>query len=211
MRLTKTKLAYLRTLELEDALAEIAKLREEYNAYNRDYRKRRGEEGRAKHAANMRAWRKKNPKASRSIARRWRENHPEAVREERRKYKETRKKKGRTPQELEAHKEHNRRWYSRSKAVKYVTEKPEEARRIIAQQLPGYLTADAKRDITNEAITAILSRNVLFEEIGSCAKPFVTAYNRMFDQFKNISIDAPIKGTEDLRLIDLVPADAFHF
>ena len=49
---------------------------------------------------------------------------------------------------------------------------------------------------------------------GSAVEAFKIArarYNRMFDYWKTTSIDAPIRGTDDLRLSDVISSDHPHF
>lgn len=100
----------------------------------------------------------------------------------------------------------SQRAYQRTKAVKMAREKTEELRAILKRQVPGYLDLQARNDIVNEALSAILNRQVFFDDIGTCVKPFVTAHNKMFDYWKTVSIDAPVAGTDDLKLVDLLPA-----
>ena len=210
MRVSKSKMAELAKLTPEEAMKELSKIREEYNAKMREWRSKQGQKHKDRHAKLQRKWRKKNPERAREIHAEWEARNPGKSREAKLKWSEKRRREGRkeTP---EAHKTHNARWYSRNKAVKLVNTDPATVRKMIAKQLPGYLTAETRNDIINEVIQAILARKVLFEEIQSCAKPFVTAHNRMFDHFKNVSIDAPIAGTEDFKLIDTIASDAFHF
>lgn len=103
-------------------------------------------------------------------------------------------------------KETSRRSYQRTKAVKMARENPKELRALLAKQVPGYLDLQARNDVVNEAMSAILNRQVYYDDLGDCVKPFVTAHNKMFDYWKTVSLDAPVAGTDDLRMIDLLPA-----
>ncbi|NKW80339.1 hypothetical protein HGG72_08295 [Ochrobactrum pecoris] len=56
-----------------------------------------------------------------------------------------------------------------------------------------------------------LRNRVELNKLNEAVKAAVTAYNRQFDHFKNVSIDAPIAGTDSLTRADMIDSEAFHF
>lgn len=72
--------------------------------------------------------------------------------------------------------------------------------------VPRGLPSDIRDDVISEIVVAVLCGDILESEIAASAKRFVTAFYRQFDRFKTISLDAPIPGTDGLRLIDTLEA-----
>ncbi|MGU3401552.1 hypothetical protein ACLBWS_17770 [Brucellaceae bacterium D45D] len=107
--------------------------------------------------------------------------------------------------------EKDRRKYQRKKLQKLAQTDPQALRKMISPMLPSYFIASARMDVTAQVMTWALERKIPFNDLAAWVKKAVTEYNRQYDHFKNVSIDAPITGTDNLTRADLIDSEAFHF
>ncbi|MCM0751547.1 hypothetical protein DEA98_10090 [Brucella pseudogrignonensis] len=202
----------IREMDVEDAEAALAKL---YDAERE----------------RKRAWRLANKEKAAEMARNWRRNNPtkaragykrqrEAIKadpERRAHYAEVRqawlKRGGQKsyPKQRERERQYDADRYQRGKTKRLAQNKPGELRKLIQQLLPGYLIPAARMDVINSVMELALANRVRHDRLAEHVKACVTAYNRQFDHFKNVSIDAPIAGTDSLTRADLIDSEAFHF
>lgn len=66
------------------------------------------------------------------------------------------------------------------------------ARKSLPQGLPAFIRDDVVTDI----VLANLEGTLALDEVPTKAKEFLTAHYRMFDQWKKVSLDAPVPGTD---------------
>ena len=178
---------------------ERAKRRDAINsAYRARYRKQRGKIRKQAHQSRERLY--ADPKRHEAQKARWRDNA--------KRYAEANRVKKKDQEQLRAK---GRRKYQRIKAQELARANPTEVRKLIRVHVPGYLMSAAQMDVINSVMVQILDRKVPFNEIAAWVKKSVTEYNRQFDHFKNVSIDAPIAGTDGLTRADLIDSEAFHF
>lgn len=208
----------LQAMEPEDALEEIAKLRREHaekrNAQNRARYHRNVEKARERKRKWYAALDPKRRKAMQKA--RWQveksdQDYMAKVRERNaRRRRELGLDKHRV-RDIEKVREKDRRAYQRKKTQQFAKMKPDDLTVLIKRHLPGYLLAPARADIINSFMELALARKVQFNKLPETVKQCVAAYNRQFDYFKTVSIDAPIAGTEGLTRADLLDSEVMHF
>lgn len=77
--------------------------------------------------------------------------------------------------------------------------------RIVPHKYPR----DVRDDIIMEIVLAILEGTHTVESAAKNLSKFAPGHHR--DSFKHVSMDAPVPGTDNLRIGDRIAADAFHF
>lgn len=82
-------------------------------------------------------------------------------------------------------------------------------REVASAAVPKSLPPDMREDLISDII--LMRRDGFRGSPEEAFKIARTKYNRMFDYWKTTSIDAPIRGTEDLRLSDVISSDHPHF
>lgn len=76
---------------------------------------------------------------------------------------------------------------------------------IVPKGLPDHLRAD----IAQEMIMDVLAGNLILESAAAHVQRYIRrSYG---DCYRLSSLDAPVAGTENLRLIDTIASDRFHF
>jgi len=216
--LTKGKLLELQQMDQDAALEELTRLRdahkEKRNAqnrerYHRDVEKTR-EQKRKRYAAL-------NPKRRKALQKaRWQrekanEERMVSVRERNARCRRERGLDKNRVRDIEQVRAKDRRAYQRKKSQKIARADPSAMRKLIRVHVPGYLMSAAQMDVINSVMVQILDRKVPFNDLAAWVKKAVTEYNRQFDHFKNVSIDAPFAGTDGLTRADLIDSEAFHF
>lgn len=200
-----------------EALEEVDRLRDELREYKRQWREDNREKYREYKREYVRQWRKKNPKKAKEIDKRKQDKiraDPALLERARQLRRESRARNGGWGNEKptpEKQREYGKRKYYRAKARKMASEKPAELKALIRPMVPGYLDPSAKMDVIAAVMETALKNRVEFNKLNEAVKAAVTAYNRQFDHFKNVSIDAPIAGTDGLTRADLLDSEAFHF
>lgn len=208
--LRKSDFERLRTMEPSEALAEAGRLHREYKEKKAAYYQANKERMDAYSAAYQRKFKKKARAASRRSYAKLKED-PEWLAAYNKQRSENRRKRGYKREYTEALRERDRRRRQRIKTQMLAQTKPDELSAMIKQHVPLYLDAPSRMDVINAVTVQALARNVPFNDLAAWVRKAVTEHNRQFDYFKTISIDTPIAGTDDLRLIDRIEADAFHF
>lgn len=90
--------------------------------------------------------------------------------------------------------------------MRVVAQSPDEILKRVYACLPAGAPRFIRDDVAGEMLLAVLEGKLLVENIARSVGEFTKKYNRQFDTFKTISLDAPIAGT-DLRRIDLLIAE----
>ena len=73
------------------------------------------------------------------------------------------------------------------------------------------IPAHIRDDVIGSMILAVLEGDLALDQVKARAREFSAAYHREAGTYKTISIDAPVHGTDDLRLIDTIADDTPHF
>jgi hypothetical protein len=73
--------------------------------------------------------------------------------------------------------------------------------RAVSSALPRFM----RDDVIQSMLLAVLEGELLLGNVGARVKDYLAGYNRQYDTFKTLSLDAPMGGTE-LRRIDLLVA-----
>lgn len=208
MHIPKYKIEELRQMEHEDALEEIARLRQTDRAKRRVYVEANREKVR-KQQANWAARNKKHLRAKSAAHR----AQPGVAEQRAAQLREWKKRTGYkaepVPREQKRIYEANTR--SRNKTRKIARERPAELQALIRMQLPAYLSFTAQMDIVHSVTALSLANQVRFQDLSETVRKAVTEYNRQYDHFKNVSIDAPIAGTDGLTRGDMLSNDTPHF
>jgi hypothetical protein len=98
-------------------------------------------------------------------------------------------------------------YYLRVKSIKAIRHNPEDVYRVVSRAVSSTLPRFMRDDVINSMLLAVLEGKLLLEHVGARMKDYVTGYNREYDTYKTLSLDAPMGGT-DLRRIDLLEAPA---
>ncbi|EXL04851.1 hypothetical protein BG46_24110 [Brucella anthropi] len=203
MQLPKYKVEELRAMDPDEALEELKRFLAEHKKPQTDDR-------RQKHKEYMREWRKKNAKSVQASKKKWEVANPEKHREQRARTRARFKERGGVKCRGDRKAQHQR-YASRKKLQGLLRLEPEKVTMVISRQLPKYLTAPARNDVFQSVFAAIVEGKILYDELSTCAKPFIAAYNRQYDYFKTVSIDAPIAGTDGLTRGDMLSNETPHF
>nr|WP_278422948.1 hypothetical protein [Brucella anthropi] len=216
--LTKANLVRIQTMEPDDAREELARLHAEYLARAKEYRdanqERRRELAKAYYVANRATILKRVRSQSKA---RWAatkadpDAHEKAKARNREKWHRIGKHQPKKPESRESRRIKERSLYWRKKARDKARNDPAAMRAMIRTHVPGYLIAAAQMDVINSVMVQILDQKVPFNDLAAWVKKAVTAHNRQYDHFKNVSIDAPIAGTDGLTRADLLDSETFHF
>ena len=221
MRIPKYKIEEFRQMEPEEALAAaeayIAKKKEDYRLYRNAWGKAHAEdrrkymaeyrrERRRLHPEKVKAeehkFRTQNPQLAREAGRRWRENNRDAERERIAAWRALNRDKIKAA---------DRRQYYRSKSKRIAQTDPMGMQRLVVSKLPSHLPSAIGNEVAAELMMEILAGKVDFREIEAAAKRMLKSYNRQYDYFKTVSIDAPIAGTDGLTRGDMLADDTPHF
>lgn len=200
----------IKRMDEEDAVAELNRLKEEFSEKRREAY--RSDPDRV--MKNHKNWLQRNKKLSRAgDKKKWLaiKSDPERHARYLAKSREQARKHPWRVKDAEKERERARRKYQRMKVQKLAQTDPQALRKMINPMLPGYFIASARMDVTAQVTTWALERKIPFDDLSTWVKKAVTEYNRQFDHFKNVSIDAPIAGTENLTRADLIDSEAFHF
>lgn len=77
--------------------------------------------------------------------------------------------------------------------------------------VPVGLPTHIRDDVVGAMVLAVLEGELSLDQVPKRAREFTAAYHREAGTYSNMSIDAPIAGTDDLRLIDtLTQADTWR-
>lgn len=143
--------------------------------------------------AKARQWREENLEKRQEWERQYRLKHVERNREWCRRYYHA--------NHAKMVEKHKRRW-AKDRSKKKMSLSPDVVYRQIDAAVSRTLPKFARDDVVSAMCLAVLDGKLLIENIGKEAKKFVTAYNREYDHFKTMSLDAPINGCEGITFID---------
>ncbi|WP_132657265.1 hypothetical protein [Rhizobium sp. BK418] len=96
---------------------------------------------------------------------------------------------------------HKRRW-ARERSKRQISLSPDAVFKLIDSAISRSLPKFVRDDIISAMCLAVLDGQLFVENITKEAKKFVSAYNREYDHFKTISLDAPLAGHDGLTLLD---------
>jgi 3-methyladenine DNA glycosylase/8-oxoguanine DNA glycosylase len=99
--------------------------------------------------------------------------------------------------------EHRQR-RARYRSIAQVRQSPEEVYRLAIAALPSGLPRFIRDDVVSSPCLAILEGQINVVDMTAKAKEFLRAYNREFDTFQTLSLDARIPGTKTTYLDALV-------
>ncbi len=211
--MTKAKLQTLMQMEPEEALEEALRLRAAFNRKRRDNRAARKEIVAQQAKKWSSRYKAKRRKTSRARLAKIKIEDPNLYRSicDKKNARDRVRRLGKEQVRTDAMREKDRRKYQRIKAQDFARANHTEMRKLICVHVPGYLMAAAQMDVINSVMVQILDRKVPFNELAAWVKKSVTEYNRQFDYFKTVSIDAPIAGTDGLTRGDMLSNDTPHF
>ncbi|WP_095199885.1 hypothetical protein [Mesorhizobium carmichaelinearum] len=98
----------------------------------------------------------------------------------------------------------------RERSINAIRHNPEDVIRVVSRAVSAALPRFMRDDVINAMLEAVLLGDLLLENVGIRMKDYVRGYNREYDTFKMLSLDAPMGGTDDLRRIDLLEAPASY-
>lgn len=76
--------------------------------------------------------------------------------------------------------------------------------RTVNAAVPKYLDPHMRADICQDLIAGLLCGDFSENNLTQAVKETTRRYNQMFSRFGHVSLDAPMPGTDDLRLIDII-------
>ncbi len=116
----------------------------------------------------------------------------------------------RTPEQIERRREFERLRRSRDASKRNLRVSPAEVFAQISKAVPFGLPRHQRDDLIGSMCLAVLEGKLLIKNIRAEVAKFVAAYNREYDGFKTLSLDAELPGTKK-RYIDGVAADQEQF
>ncbi len=93
------------------------------------------------------------------------------------------------------------RW-SKQRSKRTIALSPEAVMNLIDKAVSKALPRFVRDDVISAMCLAMLEGELFVENVGKEAAGFLRAYNREFDQFKTISLDAPLAGYDGVTLLD---------
>lgn len=210
--LSKAAFARLQAMDQDEAEAELKRLHERHKEKRRAWRAANKESA----YASQVKWKKKNRKKHLAAKAKYREsvrNDPERKAKAAQVNREYRARTGNiwAKRSDEGNRKASLLRYWRLKIQDMARNQPDKLRKIVSPMVPGYLQPAARADVINAVMELALSNKVDGRDIKASVKQCVATYNRQFDHFKNLSIDEPIAGTDNLKRSDLIDSEAFHF
>jgi len=141
-------------------------------------------------------------------ARAWKRENRERVREHSRRYRNANQRK-------EAERLHRYYLAKRGKIIaiepRYAEARQRELMKIdiyavARRSLPAGLPAFVRDDVITDVVLAHLEGKLAIGDVPKRAGEFLKSYNRLFDQWKTVSLDATIPGTDGITYMDRVAA-----
>ncbi|UVK57598.1 hypothetical protein DBIPINDM_008210 (plasmid) [Mesorhizobium sp. AR02] len=84
-----------------------------------------------------------------------------------------------------------RRSEAKAKSINAIRHNPEDVYRVVSRAVSSALPRFMRDDVINSMLLAVLEGKLLLEHVGARMKEYVTGYNREYDTFKTLSLDAP--------------------
>ncbi|RWI95470.1 MAG: hypothetical protein E5X33_10915 [Mesorhizobium sp.] len=94
--------------------------------------------------------------------------------------------------------------YARKRSMLQANCSPEMLMKAVYAAIPPALPKFIRDEVAGEMMLAVLEGTLLMDHIRKSVAEQLRRYNRGYDTFKILSLDAPIAGTEDLRRIDMI-------
>jgi hypothetical protein len=91
------------------------------------------------------------------------------------------------------------------KSINTIRHDPDTVYRVVSRAVSSALPRFMRDDVISSMLLAVLEGELLLENVGTRIKDYLGRYNREYDGFKTLSLDAPMGGT-DLKRIDLLEA-----
>jgi hypothetical protein len=108
--------------------------------------------------------------------------------------------------------EYNRARWRKRKSISDIRHDPDKVYRCVARAIPAKLPKFARDDIAGMICLAVLEGKLLVKNIEKEVASFLRSYNREYDTFKTVSLDAPIPGADGMTYMDrLSGAEAEQF
>jgi len=82
---------------------------------------------------------------------------------------------------------------------------------LVLKQVPTSLPADVRDDVVSAILLAVLEGDITQRQISSSVKTYITKHYRMFNPYKNVSLDAPVPGASNLCYVDLLSNEDEHY
>lgn len=196
--LTKNREKVLARKRSPEAREKKKKWRAENRQKDLDYGRRYRETHKEIRAAAKKAWRLANPEKVVAYYHAYRAGHLDETRISQRKYF--------VEHRQEIYKK-QAAWMLRKKSINTMRHDPDTVYRVVSRAVSSGLPRFMRDDVIASMLLAVLEGKLLLEHVGARMKDYVTGYNREYDTFKTLSLDAPMGGT-DLRRIDLLEAPA---
>ncbi|AZO23883.1 hypothetical protein EJ070_26505 [Mesorhizobium sp. M1E.F.Ca.ET.045.02.1.1] len=210
------RLALKRARKRRDQATYRARNPEKVRERNRAYRAQNPDKERERNKINQRAYVAKHRDEinarkrqgygdkDRAAQRRYREKHREDVKVRLARYRRENREKLLAYNRryyLEVHRERLLAKRLRLISVSTANHSPEGLMRAVNAAISPALPRFIKDEIAGEMMLAVLEGTLLLDQIRAKVQEYLRRYNRDYDTFKVLSLDAPIAGT-DLRRID---------
>ncbi len=96
---------------------------------------------------------------------------------------------------------HRRRW-AKERSKRAITLSPDKVFEMINKAVSRALPKFVRDDVVGSMSLAVMEGALFVENIDKEAGKFLRAYNREFDQFKTVSLDAPVPGADGVTYLD---------
>ncbi|MFK0688010.1 hypothetical protein ACFX5Q_07365 [Mesorhizobium sp. IMUNJ 23033] len=97
----------------------------------------------------------------------------------------------------------------RLKSMHAVRHDPDTVYRVVSRAVSSALPRFIRDDVISSMLLAVLEGELLLGNVAARVKDYLGRYNRQYDSFRTLSLDAPMAGT-DLRRIDMLEAPAAY-
>jgi len=98
--------------------------------------------------------------------------------------------------------EKDRRRWAKERYKRAITLAPEKVFEMINKAVSRALPKFVRDDVVGSMSLAVMEGTLFVENIDKEAAKFLKAYNREFDQFKTVSLDAPVPGCDGMTYLD---------
>lgn len=168
-------------------------------------------------------WAIKNRERMREQNRKWRENNRDKVRESKRKHYANPINRAKRDADQLAWKQRRRDHVNAYNRAYEARRRAKPAPRLgevfgaalaanalyatVSAVIPRGMPRHVRDDVISSIVLAVLEGELSQDDIRANAKRYITAYYREYDQFRCVSLDALIPGTDNLRYADILAAE----
>lgn len=92
--------------------------------------------------------------------------------------------------------------WAKASSQRAISRSPDAVMEMIDKAVSNALPRFIRDEVVSAMCLAVLEGQLMVEDVSKEAKLFLRAYNREYDTFKTVSLDAPLAGTEGLTLLD---------